>query len=202
MSLFRIGAPLVAALALLIAGPAQANTLVDNIDGISIDEDGKVTRFAAMVIDDEGRIAEILSRRNRRPEGIAYREDGRGRTVIPGFIDSHVHVMSLGLARLSLDLSGARSLEEALSLLAAYAEAQPDRPWLIGRGWNHAAWGLGRFPTAAELDAAVSDRPVWLASADGHAGWANSAALAAAGIAAASDEPAGGRAGRQGHGAG
>src|SRR5690606_22649619 len=68
-----------------------------------------------------------------------------------------------------------------------------ERPWIVGRGWNQESWGLGRFPTAAELDAAVADRPVWLERVDGHAGWANSAALSVAGVTAATADPAGGR---------
>ena len=181
------------ALALAFAAPAAADTLVDNIQGISISRDGKVERFTAMVIDDEGKVAQLLSRRDRRPSDVDFRHDGRGRTVIPGFVDAHVHVMELGLSRMSLDLSATRSLDETLARLAAYAEAHPDRPWLVGRGWNQERWGLGRFPTAAELDAIVSDRPVWLVRVDGHAGWANGAALRAAGITAETPDPAGGR---------
>src|SRR3546814_3277443 len=56
----------------------------------------------------------------------------------------------------------------------------------IGTGWNQEKWGLGRFPTAVDLDAAVPNRPVWLERVDGHAGWANSAAMAAAKITPAS----------------
>ncbi len=181
------------ALALMAPGSAWADTLVDNINGISVDRQGRVTRFAAMVIDDDGKIARILTRRERRPEGVDFREDGRGRTVIPGMIDAHLHVMGFGLAQLTLDLSDTNSLEEAQAKIAAYAAANPDRPWLVGRGWNQERWGLGRFPTAAELDAAASDRPVWLMRVDGHAGWANSAALAAAGVTAETQDPAGGR---------
>ncbi|MDM3777227.1 amidohydrolase family protein, partial [Proteus mirabilis] len=62
-----------------------------------------------------------------------------------------------------------------------------------GGGWNQEVWGLGRFPTAAELDAVTGDLPVWLARADGHAAWANSAAMKAAGVTAATPTPAGGR---------
>ncbi len=69
----------------------------------------------------------------------------------------------------------------------------PEMPWIIGSGWNQEKWGLGRFPTAADLDAAVPNRPVWLERVDGHAGWANSAAIAAARITAASKSPEGGR---------
>ncbi|MCO4859945.1 amidohydrolase family protein, partial [Herbaspirillum sp. WGmk3] len=66
-------------------------------------------------------------------------------------------------------------------------------PWLRGRGWNQENWKLGRFPTAAELDAVVSDRPVWLERVDGHAGWANTRALALAGITKATPDPVGGK---------
>ncbi|RYE88042.1 MAG: amidohydrolase, partial [Oxalobacteraceae bacterium] len=122
-----------------------------------------------------------------------YRQDGKGRTVIPGMIDSHLHLMEIGFADLTLDLSGARTLDEALARIAAFAAAHPQRPWITGRGWNQESWGLGRFPTAAELDSVVSDRPVWLERVDGHAGWANSAALQMAGVTAKTLDPAGGR---------
>jgi len=189
----RLLATAVGALALLAPGAASADTLVENINGISVDRQGRISRFTAMVIDDDGKIGRILSRRDRKPADVDFREDGRGRTIIPGMIDAHIHVMGLGLAQLTLDLSDTTSLDEALAKIADYSAANPDRPWLIGRGWNQEKWGLGRFPTAAELDAVVSDRPVWLMRVDGHAGWANSAALAAAEITPATEDPAGGR---------
>jgi predicted amidohydrolase YtcJ len=183
---------LLVALALLAPAPAFADTLVDNINGISVERDGTVRRFAAMVIDDDGKIARLVERRGDAPR-TDYREDGRGRTVIPGLIDSHAHVMGLGISLLSLDLSDTRSLAEAQAKIAAYAAENPDRPWIIGRGWNQETWGLGRFPTAAELDAVVPDRPVWLERVDGHAGWANSVALSASGVSERTADPAGGR---------
>ena len=82
--------------------------------------------------------------------------------MLPGMIDAHVHVMDIGIAALTLDLSDTTSLEDALAKIKAFAEENPGRPWILGRGWNQEKWGLGRFPTAAELDAVVSDRPVWL----------------------------------------
>ena len=103
---------LLIALALLAPAPALADTLVDNINGISVERDGTVKRFAAMVIDDDGKIARLIERRGDAPR-TDYREDGRGRTVIPGLIDSHAHVMGLGISLLSLDLSDTRSLAEA-----------------------------------------------------------------------------------------
>jgi predicted amidohydrolase YtcJ len=181
-----------AALALLLPSSALADTLVDNVNGISIDRNGGVTRFAAMVIDDDGRISQILSSRERARQ-VDFREDGRGRTVMPGFVDAHVQLMQLGLEQLTLDLSSARTLQEAQAQIAAYAAEHPERQWIVGRGWNEDAWGLGRSPTAADLDAAVGDRPAWLVRADGHVGWANSLALAAGAVTANTADPANGR---------
>lgn len=184
---------LAAALLGCAATPVLADTLIDNINGISVDQEGEVTRFRGMVIDDDGRITQLLQRGDKPSDRVDFRQDGRGRTVVPGMIDGHLHLMGLGLAQLTLDLSNTETLQQALDKLAAYAAANPDQPWLIGRGWNQERWGLGRYPTAAELDAVVGDRPVWLARADGHAGWANSIALEAAGVTAETADPAGGR---------
>jgi hypothetical protein len=104
------------------------------------------------------------------------------------------------MGALQLDLSDTNSLQEAQARIAAFARANPSPRWIIGRGWNQERWGLGRFPTAADIDKVVADRPVWLERVDGHAGWANSAAMKEAGVTAASKSPAGGRiemAGRQ-----
>lgn len=178
---------------LSLAAPAWADVLIDNIDGITIDEDGEIDRFTGLWIDDGGRVRQVLDRGEERPEGTDYRVDGRGRVVVPGMIDAHLHVMGLGFATLTLDLSNTNSLEEALEKIRRFAADNPGRPWILGRGWNQAKWGLGRFPTAEELDRAVSDRPVWLERVDGHAGWANSLALERAGVDATTEDPAGGR---------
>ena len=183
---------LAALLATAIAAPASADVLVDNVSGVTLDKDGKVKRFEALVIDDDGRIAQVLARGDDRPR-TDYREDGRGRVMIPGIIDAHGHVMGVGFGALTLDLSDTNSLEEALRKIRTFATENEARPWILGRGWNQEKWGLGRFPTAAELDSAVSDRPVYLQRVDGHAGWANSLALRAAGITASTKAPSGGR---------
>ena len=175
------------------ASPALADTLVDNVQGIALDEDGKVQRFTGIWIDDEGRIRQILDRTDKRPREIDAYVDGEGQYVIPGMIDSHLHVMGIGFGALTLDLSDTSSLEEARAKIAAYAAENPGRAWIIGRGWNQVKWGLGRFPAAADLDAVVADRPVWLGRVDGHAGWANSAAMRQAGVTAQTASPEGGR---------
>ncbi len=115
-----------------------------------------------------------------------------GKTLVPGMIDAHGHVMALGFQLLGLDLSDTNSLDEAQRKIAAFSASNPAK-WIIGGGWNQEKWHLGRFPTAAELDKVVGDRPVWLERVDGHAGWANSRAMAAAGVTAATRDPSGGR---------
>lgn len=176
----------IASTATLFATPAWADTLIDNVVGITINADGEVERFTGLVISDDGKVRELVKSGDPRPGSIDYQIDGEGRVMLPGMIDSHVHVMGIGFGQLTLDLSRTNSLEEALDAVRNFAEANPGRPWIIGRGWNQEKWGLGRFPTAAELDAVVSDRPVWLARVDGHAGWANSLAMSKANVTRAS----------------
>ena len=183
---------LAAALGIAIAAPLHADVLVDNVEGIAIGEDGKVQRFTALVIDDEGKVAQILTSRDKKPQ-TDFREDGKGAVMIPGLIDAHAHVMGIGIGALTLDLSDTNSLQEALDKIRTFAAENPDRPWILGRGWNQEKWNLGRFPTAAELDSAVADRPVYLARVDGHAGWVNSVAMQAASVDASSKVPQGGR---------
>lgn len=185
-------AALAASTALMLATPALADTLVDNVDGVTIDADGKVKRFTALVFDEDGKVVAVLARGDKRPAA-DYRLDGQGRVMIPGMIDAHVHVMDIGFAALTLDLSDTTSLEDALAKIKAFADANPGRPWILGRGWNQEKWGLGRFPTAAELDAVVADRPVWLERADNHANWGNTLAITTAGVTAKTSDPAGGK---------
>jgi predicted amidohydrolase YtcJ len=188
----RLFAAVTAAL-LATSAPAAAETLIDNVDGLTLDAEGHERRFTGIVIDDAGRVVRLLQRGERRPERPDFRRDGRGQMLLPGMIDAHGHVIGLGFQRMLLDLSGTRSLAEAQAAIAAYAAANPDLPWIMGGGWNQEAWGLGRFPTAADLDSVVPDRPVWLERVDGHAGWANSRAMSEAGVTAATRAPAGGR---------
>ena len=177
----------------LVATPALADGLVDNVNGMTMDAQGRVIHFSALVVGNDGRVVRLLQSGDKRPEKLDWRADQKGRTLIPGFIDAHGHILELGFRALELDMSGTRSLDEAKARIAAYVTANPDRKWILGGGWNQEKWALGRFPTAADLDAVVGDRPVWLIRADGHAGWANSKAMAAAGVTAKSVTPEGGR---------
>ena len=185
--------------ALLLPTPAQADALVDNANGYTLDEDGNLIRFTGFTFNVEtGRITQLLRRNDDRPREVDFRHDAQGMTVIPGLIDAHGHMMGLGYSAIQLDLSDTTSHEEAMARLAQYSAENPTLRWVIGGGWNQESWGLGRFPTAADLDAAVPDRPVWLTRVDGHAGVANSVAMEAAGIGTDAQSPAGGRIEREG----
>lgn len=120
-----------------------------------------------------------------------------GRTVVPGLIDAHAHLLGLGESLLQADLVGTASVAEVGERLRAAAAAAEPGAWVTGRGWDQNDWGAGgAFPTRADLDAFVPDRPVWVQRVDGHASWANTAALRAAGIdpdAPAPPDPAGGQ---------
>ena len=116
-----------------------------------------------------------------------------GRAVVPGLADAHAHVESLGESLEELSLVGATSLEEVLERVRRASAALPPGEWLQGRGWDQNDWTEKRFPTAADLDRAAGDRPVYLSRIDGHAGWANTKAMTAAGLTASTPDPAGGR---------
>ena len=182
-----------AAIAVLLASPAFADTLIDNARGIQVGADGKLQRFTGLVISDKGKVLQVLRDGQSAVIPVAHRVDVGGRTLLPGLIDAHGHVMGLGLAALQLDLVGTRSVGDLQQRLKAYAAGRTSDPWLIGRGWNQELWAESRFPTAADLDAAVPDRPVVLERVDGHAVVVNSAALKAAGITASTRDPVGGK---------
>lgn len=172
----------------------HADTLIDNANGYTLDAKGDVVRFQAIAFDDAGRIIAVGASADvaaRAPQ--ARRVDMNGRTVLPGLIDAHGHVFGLGQQLTQLDLFNSTSLEGALKSIGEYAKANPGHAWIRGRGWNQENWKLGRFPLAAELDAVVGDRPVWLERVDSHAGWANSRALALAGITKSTPDPVGGK---------
>lgn len=128
-------------------------------------------------------------KRLRRPQTVTV--DAHGAAVVPGFNDSHVHLLSGGLSMEHLDLIGATSLEAIQAAIGEFAAAHPDRPWIRGRGWYYEPFP-GGLPTRQQLDALVPDRPAYFTAYDGHTGWANSRALDAAGITAASPSPANG----------
>ncbi len=118
--------------------------------------------------------------------------DLRGRTLLPGFQDSHIHAVGGGLARLRCDLSEETTLDGYVRVIREYAAAHPSLPWVIGDGWAMPAFP-GGIPDRRLLDELVPDRPAFLVNRDHHGAWANSRALAAAGVTAATPDPPDGR---------
>lgn len=118
-------------------------------------------------------------KRLRRPQTTTV--DAHGATVLPGFNDSHSHLLSGGLSLAHLDLLGATTLDQIQTAIRDYAAAHPDRPWIRGRGWYYEPFA-GGLPTRQQLDLLVPDRPAYFTAYDGHTAWANTKALAAAGI--------------------
>lgn len=175
----------------LIAAPVSADTLISNANGIQVDPSGHLEHFSGMLIGDDGKVIRLLhSGETARAARVV---DEHGQTLLPGFIDAHGHVTDLGFEALRLNLTGASSIAELQRRLRVYAAAHPDDRWLIGFGWNQELWPENRFPTAADLDEIVPDRPVVLERVDGHAVVTNSAAMKAAGVTAATQAPSGGR---------
>ena len=172
---------------------ALADTLIDNVNGVQVDGAGQLEHFNGLLVGNDGKVVQLLGPRDPRPRRVDFRVDGRGRALLPGLIDAHGHVGELGLGTLQLDLSGTTSIPELQRRLAAFADSHSAPRWIIGNRWNQELWADKRFPTSADLDAVIADRPVWLVRVDGHVAVGNSAALREAGITTASKAPAGGR---------
>lgn len=118
--------------------------------------------------------------------------DLKGRLVTPGFQDAHIHPATAGLELTRCALYDRTDAAGAAAAIVDYARHHPDAPWVLGGGWAM-DWYPGGTPTVEELDRLVPDRPAYLRNRDGHGAWVNSAALAAAGITAATPDPDDGR---------
>jgi len=132
--------------------------------------------------------------------GVRAREAaGRGAEVVrlrgtawPGLIDAHIHLEGLAERHLMLDLTGARSLEDALARVKQWAARLPKDGWVVGSGWYNDAWSDPAFPSRHDLDKAVGGRSAYLRRKDGHSAWVSSAALKQAGIDRTREDPPGG----------
>jgi predicted amidohydrolase YtcJ len=136
-------------------------------------------------------VDEIAVVRKKHPKARVI--DVSGATVLPGLTDAHGHLYGLGLKLDVVDLTETQSMDEIVSRTKERAARAAAGEWIQGRGWDQNDWPDKQFPTAAQIDAAITDHPVWLKRVDGHAGVANSAAIQAAGITAATADPSGGR---------
>lgn len=165
-------------------------TLIRNVNGYTPTLDGKIERFSTLVFKD-GKVVKYGDKDTIKQFPQAEAIDGEGKTLLPGLIDAHGHIIGLGNNLQRLDLRGIPSAEAVGKKLQAYAKNNPDK-WLVGRGWDQTLWDNKSFPTAADLDKFVSDRPVVLTRVDGHAIWVNSKAMQLAGITQATQSPNGG----------
>lgn len=119
--------------------------------------------------------------------------DLKDRMMLPAFQDSHIHAVEGGMERLAVTLHELNTVEEYVAAIKAYADAHPDEPWITGAGWSSAAFGPGVMVSSRIIDDVVSDRPVYIESADGHTAWVNSKALEISGITKDTLDPAAGR---------
>jgi predicted amidohydrolase YtcJ len=173
----------------LLSVPALAgNTLLFNATIHTVDP--KNPEASALVFSDEGVIVAVGDQKELSEEyADATRHDAEGHTVVPGLIDAHGHLMNVdpgefGLGQLLVQTSliGTPSIGRIIEQLKQDASDLPPDAWLVGRGWDQNDWPEQAFPTRSDLDEAFPDRPVWLIRVDGHAGWANTAAMERAGL--------------------
>jgi predicted amidohydrolase YtcJ len=125
-------------------------------------------------------------KRMRRPQTVVV--DAHGGAVVPGFNDAHVHFSSGSLGLTEINLLDATTPDAIATKIRAWADANPDRSWVTGRGWYYTAFP-GGLPSRQLLDEIVPDRPAYLVAYDGHSGWANTAALKLAGIKRSTTNP-------------
>ncbi|KIF73484.1 amidohydrolase, partial [Streptomyces sp. 150FB] len=135
--------------------------------------------FATAMVVERGHIAWVGSEgaADAFASGVEEVVDLEGALVTPAFTDAHVHTTATGIALTGLDLSGARSLPEALGLVRAHSAAHPGDPILLGHGWDAARWPERRHPSRAELDEAAGGRPLYLPRIDVHSAVVTTALL-------------------------
>jgi predicted amidohydrolase YtcJ len=156
--------------------PLQATTLLLNAHIHTMDP--ARPEATALAWQGDGRLLAVgdsTDLQKRYPD--ATQVDAKGASVIPGLIDAHGHMLGLGITHMQVDLVGTTSKAQILDRLKAWAAKLPKDAWLVGRGWDQNHWADKQFPTAADLDAAFPNRPVYLERIDGHAAWVNSAAM-------------------------
>jgi predicted amidohydrolase YtcJ len=157
--------------------------------------DGARHRSGCAVVVEGDRVVAVVAE-----DDLAQTQLGTGSTevnlagglLVPGFVDAHVHPVQGGLERIRCDLSQLRTREDYVRAVGEYAVAHPELPWIMGGGWAMSAFP-GGTPTAADLDAVVPDRPVFLPNRDHHGAWVNTRALEVAGIGPHTPDPPDGR---------
>ena len=116
-----------------------------------------------------------------------------GHFVMPGFNDAHLHLASAGFEKVTVNLVGAKTLDDLRNRVRAKAEKVPPGEWIVGKGWDETLWPVKVLPTRWDLDEVTRTNPVYLDRVDGHIGVANTRALQLASITVASRDPEGGK---------
>ncbi|HXT14262.1 MAG TPA: amidohydrolase [Gemmatimonadaceae bacterium] len=177
----------------------RADLIVTNARIYTVDDNHPFVEAMAVR---EGRVTFVGSAR----EAMLLRDpstrvvDAGGHTIIPGMVDAHAHLFELGEFLHNIDLRATRSYEEIVNIIAAHVKETPSGRWIRGRAWDQNKWGDTRFPTHEALSRISPNNPVVLERVDGHALLANAAAMRAAGVTAATKDPAGGRIERNANG--
>jgi predicted amidohydrolase YtcJ len=183
-----VGAPEQAVAGLIISGgPILTLGEPESVEAIAVG-DGVI-----LALGDRGSVERL-----RGPETVDV--DLAGRVLAPAFVDHHVHLLNLGFSLLYraepsptfVDLAGLGSLGAIGDEVRSRASALPAGTWILGQSWSQGAWGASELPSHEALSAAAPEHPVFFTRVDGHAGWANSEALRAAGIDARTPDPPGG----------
>src|SRR5207245_6377695 len=120
------------------------------------------------------------------------RIDFAGKTVFPGFTDSHCHIFGIGEREMRLNLEGTNTREDFLAKIKTRVAKAGRGQWIVGRGWIETSWKPPQFPTRQDLDKIAPENPGFLPRADGHAAIANSAARNIARIDKSTPHPFGG----------
>lgn len=191
--------PIVLIVATFSCGPTvdPADKIITNANIYTVDENlpnAQAVAIRADTIMAVGTAEEIMAFKGETTEVI----DLGGKTMTPGLIESHAHIMGMGYNQLNVDLMYVQSYEELVNMVSEVSEGAPEGTWILGRGWHQDKWEtqseqrVNGFPTHHSLSEAVPDHPVYLAHASGHAGLANAKAMELAGIDKSSENPDGG----------
>ena len=180
----------------LAAPPAtQADAPADTVltNGVIYTGDSKKPRVEAVAIRGERIVAVGTSKDIQKWVGANTRVvDLKGKFAMPGFNDSHLHLAGGGIAKLAVDVTGARSLAEFQQRIRDRLKDYKPAEWVTGGRWDHTLWAEQRFPTRYDLDAVSKDHPMMFSRVDGHVAVANSKALELAGITRDTPNPQGG----------
>ncbi|MDB6127504.1 MAG: putative metal-dependent hydrolase with the TIM-barrel fold, partial [Verrucomicrobia bacterium] len=181
------------ALAALAPAAAMAGSLLLVNGNIYTANDAAPRATAVVVV--EGRITYVgdSAGASAHAPADAMKIDLARGTVVPGLTDAHAHLAGIGFRELNFNLEGTTGIADLQRRLRGRAASSTTKGWITGRGWIESHWAPPAFPTKADLDEVVADRPVLLTRADGHAAVANSFALKVAHIDATTPDPSGGQ---------